>query len=230
MAYEVWLSWNNKEDEFQLPINPSKIEINDGGNGSTYDVAGLGEVQAIKSPQLKTYAFEGLFPTRNYPFASAPAFAPVTVDGVTYNIYVYYIEKWLASKRPIRFMVSGDGYSINTAVSIESFSWQDVAGSGGDITYSLKLKEYVFYAAKKVTVNRTAIASATTSTASKSAPARPNEKKTPSTYTMVAGDTLWKVAQTQLGNGARWPEIQRLNGITDAEIKRLPVGKVLKLP
>ncbi len=31
------------------------------------------------------------------------------------------------------------------------------------------------------------------------------------TYTIVAGDTLWAIAQRFLGNGARWPEIHEAN-------------------
>ena len=48
-----------------------------------------------------------------------------------------------------------------------------------------------------------------------------------STYTVKAGDTLWDIAQSQLGNGSRYKEIIALNGLTSDVIQP---GQVLKLP
>jgi LysM repeat protein len=249
MSYGVWLSWNNQAEGFQLPVNPSSIEISESGKGSTYDITKLGEINVIQNSKLSTYSFDGLFPAHHHPYLMAPLLKlltvdglssvqqypnltvpllePVTVDGKKQNYYVHYITKWMASKRPIRFVLIGEHYAINEAVSIESFDWQDVAGSGGDISYTLTLKKYIFYAAQKVDVGQTASGAVTVT---KKAAARANDKLTPKSYKLAAGDTLWKVAQKQLGNGDRWKEIQTLNSITDAQLKTLPVGKVLKLP
>lgn len=46
-------------------------------------------------------------------------------------------------------------------------------------------------------------------------------------YTVKAGDSLWQIAQDQLGDGSRYPEIQKLNGITGTLIHP---GDVLALP
>ena len=46
-------------------------------------------------------------------------------------------------------------------------------------------------------------------------------------YTVVAGDTLWGIAQKKLGSGARWQEISKLNGLTSQTIV---VGQKLKIP
>lgn len=226
MSYGVWLSFNNQAEGFQLPINPSSIEIGESGKSSTYDIEKLGEINVIQNPKLSTYSFDGLFPAQAYPFLSAPLMDPVSVDDKLQNYYVHYITKWMESKRPIRFVLAGDDFKINEACSIESFTWQQVAGSA-DISYSLSLKKYVFYAAQKVKVGQSASGNVSIT---KDQPARANDKQTPKTYTMVAGDTLWKVAQKQLGNGDRWKEIQTLNAISSAELTRLAVGKVLKLP
>ena len=48
-----------------------------------------------------------------------------------------------------------------------------------------------------------------------------------SMYTVKAGDTLWDIAQTQLGNGSRYKEITALNGLTNNIIQP---GQILKLP
>ena len=47
------------------------------------------------------------------------------------------------------------------------------------------------------------------------------------TYTVKRGDSLWKIAQSQLGLGSRYPEIMELNGLTGDSIYP---GQILKLP
>jgi LysM repeat protein len=48
------------------------------------------------------------------------------------------------------------------------------------------------------------------------------------TYVVRAGDTLWKIASRELGDGNRWREIARLNNIVDPDA--LSVGQRLRLP
>ena len=47
------------------------------------------------------------------------------------------------------------------------------------------------------------------------------------TYTVKAGDSLWAIAASQLGNGARYKEIKTMNGLTSNTIHK---GQTLKLP
>ena len=47
------------------------------------------------------------------------------------------------------------------------------------------------------------------------------------TYTVQSGDSLWQIAQSQLGDGARYQEIKALNGLSDDTIYP---GQVLQLP
>lgn len=47
-------------------------------------------------------------------------------------------------------------------------------------------------------------------------------------YTVKSGDTLWGIAQKQLGAGKRYTEIASLNGINNPN--SVPVGTVLKMP
>ncbi|RMH57389.1 MAG: LysM domain-containing protein, partial [Candidatus Hydrogenedentota bacterium] len=43
-----------------------------------------------------------------------------------------------------------------------------------------------------------------------------------------SGETLYSIARSELGDGERWKELARLNGITDP--RRLFVGQRLRLP
>lgn len=219
MPYGIELSFNSKAESFQLPVMPGSLEISESANGRTYDIVALGEINVIKNLKLSEYEFSSLFPAQRYPF--------VTVQTLLQPIeYVRLIIKWMESRLPIHFIFTSDSFEINTLASIESFNWKEVAGGAGDIDYDIKLKRYVAYAATKVP--QTSISGPVI--AASAVPARPDETQQPKTYTLVSGDTLWAVAKRFLGDGARWPEIQKLNGITEAEIKRLQIGRVLKLP
>lgn len=47
------------------------------------------------------------------------------------------------------------------------------------------------------------------------------------TYTVVKGDSLWSIAQKQLGKGSRYTEIVKLNGL---KTNMIYAGQVLKMP
>ncbi|MCW2277729.1 LysM peptidoglycan-binding domain-containing protein [Heliophilum fasciatum] len=217
----IYLSWNNQQEGFRIPVNPDAIEIKESGEGKTYDVAGLGEINVIKSPKLTEISFGSIFPAMRYPFVVANALAaPIQ--------YVQFIQRWLNTKRPIRFVFVSGSYDINLPMSIEKFSWKEVAGSPGDIEYDLSLKKYVFYAAKRVAVQPAATPEARALVVAETQ--RPVERQEQKSYAIASGDTLWLLAQRFLGDGSRWPEIQSLNNMTDADVLHLPIGREIRLP
>ncbi|MFC1676551.1 LysM peptidoglycan-binding domain-containing protein [Planctomycetota bacterium] len=55
-------------------------------------------------------------------------------------------------------------------------------------------------------------------------------KQTAKKYTVVEGDSLWRIAEQHLGNGARYNEIARLNADILSNSDSLSVGMNLKLP
>lgn len=58
-------------------------------------------------------------------------------------------------------------------------------------------------------------------------PAEDSTQETYRIHTVVKGDTLWEIAKAYLGNGARYPEIKTLNGMTSNVIYS---GWKLKIP
>lgn len=227
MEYGIWLSWNNQQEGFRIPVNPARIEIGDRGKTQVYDVVNLGEVTALKGRQLTEFAWSSEFPAQRYPWVVADVLLP------PYE-YVRFLLRWWDTKRPIRFVFTSAAFDINEAVSIEEFRWSESAGAEGDIAYTIRLKKYQFYAAQRVVPVQATGPTGSTGVSEvqlvKQPATRPDERVTPATYTLAPGDTLWSVAQRFLGDGSRWREIQQLNGISDAEVKRLPVGLVLRLP
>jgi len=221
--YGFWLSYNNQQEGFQLPINPGSIEMGDGSNNTTHDIVGLGEINVIKYPKLTTFSFSSIFPAQSYPFISASTvLEPME--------YVNMIKEWRGAKRPVRFVFTGASFDINEAVSIESFDWKEVAGSIGDIEFTLSLKKYVFYSAQRVNVATRQSGATTTQVIEKGNKQRQNDRQLPKTHTLAPGEDLWTVAKKKLGDDSKWKEIQKLNGISDAKLKSLPIGMVLKLP
>ncbi|MEV6305280.1 LysM peptidoglycan-binding domain-containing protein [Actinoplanes sp. NPDC051861] len=55
-------------------------------------------------------------------------------------------------------------------------------------------------------------------------------RQTPRTYTVRNGDTLFKIAQSQLGKGERWPEIYLLNRALIRNPSKIFPGQVFLLP
>lgn len=211
--YGIWLSYNNQEEGFPIPVLPASIEISDGIKSKKYDISGLGEINVLGGLQLTEYSFDSVFPKQAYSYTHEKLYDP--------EFYVQRILKWMATKRPIRFVYVTHDTDINEAVSIEKFDWKESAGAPGDIEYSLKLRKYHFYAARKVELVKGELQKKTS---------RANEKQTPASYTIAAGDTLIKIARRLLGDDSRWREIQKLNKLTDDQLKSLRIGQVLKLP
>lgn len=63
--------------------------------------------------------------------------------------------------------------------------------------------------------------------ASGETPSVPETSPSYTEYTVQRGDTLWKIAQAQLGSGSRYREIMELNGLTS---EALTPGQVLRIP
>ncbi|WP_240421664.1 LysM peptidoglycan-binding domain-containing protein [Paenibacillus periandrae] len=236
------MSWNNNAEGIQLPVNPESIEVKEQGQGKTYNIVGkgggtdetrAGEVNVIQSPKLKEVSFSSVFPNQYYPFVNdeAPLFVPM--------YYIGYIRKWMESKHPIRFVFAGSYNALaiasrikelsdlNFPASIESFNWKEVAGGSGDIEYTLQLKEYVFYSARRVKVGTDA---AGNEVLIKEQPKRPDERIRPLAYKVKEGDNLISIAKRILDDDSRDKEIQKLNNLSDADVKKLAPGTVLSIP
>lgn len=225
--YNIYFGYNNNAKGMYLPVMPEKVEITRKGDGKTYDVMGLGQVNIIKAGELAKISFESFFPDKKnkYSFLSSEVLEN-PASWKSPEEYIKDLREWMASKHPIRFIYTGPNLLINLAVSIEQFDLSEIAGSGGDIGYEMTLKEYVFYSAKKIT----AVEKDGQTVLKTEPPMRPDERVPPTTYTLQPGDNLLKVSRRMLGDSGRWREIQKLNGIKEHELKSLQVGMVLKLP
>lgn len=226
----IYFSVKNATEGFRLPVNPETVEVVNKGGGEVYDIAKLGNVNVPKNIELTEFSIETFFPAQDYHFLVAPFMPP--------DFYIQKLEKWMKEKIPVRYIYVNGSFAINELVTIESFPYDESYGSD-DVNFSLSLKKYVPFGPKKMTVVKkpVLVASATTpkvaakpAVVKKKTPPRQNEKVTPKTYSLIKGDSLWKVAQKFLGDGNRYPEIAKLNGIKASDYRKLPIGLKVKLP
>ncbi len=219
--YKMYLGINDGEEGFILPVLPEKIEINEDGDNETFNVINLGEINTINKPKLSEISFESYFPLNRGPYVSSEElFSP--------SFYISKIRAWRDKRQKIRFIFTGGSpLELNDLFIIESFKLSEKGGEVGDIYYSIEFKRYKPYAAKKVVIvtkqntkNKTA--------AVKAKPPRPIEKPKQKTHTVVSGDTLWHIAKRYLGDGARYPEIAKLNNIKNPNL--IYPGQVFKIP
>ncbi|MHA6258360.1 LysM peptidoglycan-binding domain-containing protein [Sporosarcina sp. CAU 1771] len=224
MAYGIYFSANSDKEGFQLPVNPSEVNESGSGNGEEYTISGLGSINVPKFADLEEYELESYFPKSPTHLAVTPHVEP--------SYYVDYLKKWKVGKKPIRYIYADGSFTINELVTVEKFDFKE-SDASGDVYFELKLKKYVPFAPKKMIVQKpkkVAVAAPKPVVVKKAAPPRQNPKPEPKTYSLVKGDSLWKVAQKFLGNGNRFREIANLNGIKDSQFRRLPIGLKVKLP
>lgn len=220
--YGIYLSVDDGAQGFRLPVNPPEIEIETPGQGKTYRIISLGEINSIQTPSLSEIRFESFFPSQRYPFV-------VGEELLEPASYVEMIDEWRRARKVVRLIVTDGTVDINMLASIEDFTWREVAGAVGDIEYEMTLKQYRPYGPKLIQV-RTQMQVDQAVVVAQKKETRPQTKPQPKVHVLKRGETLWALAQKYLGSGSRWPEIARLNGIKDSQVRSLPVGMQIKIP
>jgi nucleoid-associated protein YgaU len=225
-ALQFWLSFNNKAEQFQLPVNPPEIRIESGYNWQTVNINQFGEYSIPGGQVMTRITLSSFFP-RDY----NPSYCEY--ENILKPLeYVDKIARWKNSKRPIRLMVTNSW--CNYAMTIMNFTFEERAGSPGDIYYTLELQEYKFI---KLTPVGPAVSKDTgLKTVIKAAPKppRPNEKELPKTYTVKSGDSLTKIAQRLRTLGHKNIDAHKLYAVNKSVIGKnmnlIKPGQVLTIP
>lgn len=227
-----------KEQLVQLPVNPEEITISGSANNSTSETVGQGEINDLGFQKLKELSISSFFP-KTY---NNELYINTGGDFREPSFYIKFFEDIKKAREPFRLIITD--IDINMLVSIEDFEYTYQYGTD-DVEYELELKEYKEHNIKvlKTTVNKTTINSNTTTktavqkvasaTITTTNSNRSIEKSVPKTYTVVNGDSLWKIAQKYLGDGSRWNEIYTYNNnksIIGGNPNLIKAGQVLAIP
>ncbi|MGN7478945.1 LysM peptidoglycan-binding domain-containing protein [Solibacillus silvestris] len=220
--------------DVQMPIAPSAMSMKINNKNETITLINEGEVNLLKKAGLTDIEFEVEFPNVKYPYAVYPSgFQPA-------SFYLEHLEKLKVAQEPFQFIVNRlkpDGsllFDTNMTVSLEDYTVDEDAENGFDIKSTVSLKQFQPFGTKKLNIKSTSSSASNAASATKSKQkvtvekSRPTTgKKTPKTYTVKAGDTLWAIAKKELGNGDKYTELAKLNNISNPNT--IKVGQVIKL-
>ena len=210
----MYISYNNHEEMFNLPINPTEFEFTEGQNNQKITLLNIGEVNLIGHRGLVTGSLSSFFPASSSPLSRYADREP--------SEYIRLLEKWKTSNQPIRVIISDCDF--NLAMSIDKLAKKHREGDR-DVYYTLELSEYRFLNVPAVQV-KTKQQSATSGLNT-----RPNTQTTPKSYTVVSGDCLWNIAKKCYGDGSQYTKIYEANkGTIGANPNVIKVGQKLVIP
>jgi LysM repeat protein len=182
-----------------------------------------GEVNILKTPGLSEITFDAIIPQYMYPFA-------VYTNGFKEaNYFLGEFEKLKIGMKPFQFKVvrilpSGELlFDTDMKVTLEEYTVVEDASNGLDLNVSFQLKQYRDYGTKQVIIKEEPNKTTFTATIEKQRPA-PTPAKT---YIVKTGDTLWGICKKIFGNGSKYIEIAKINGIKNPNL--IYVGQVIKL-
>lgn len=214
-------------DDMQLPVTPSKLNMVINNQNETITLMNEGEVNILKKPGLTDVEFEALLPNVRYPFGVYP-------NGFrSASAYLNKLEALKIGQAPFQLVINRmlpNGrllFDTNLTVSIEDYDIvEDAEENGFDVVVKIRLKQYRPYGTKKLKISAPTPTKATKkATVEKQRPT--TSKPSPKTHKVVKGDTLWAIAKRYLGNGAKYPELAKLNKISNPNL--IYPGQVIKL-
>jgi len=218
MGYKFYLSEVDGKNLIQLPVNPEKLGVSNSSDFTSYQIIGLGEVGQVEKRNLRKIKLSSFFPGVFGPYCETESFIPP-------SRYADQMQRWHDLGKVVKFVLTGSGYPVSLIASITDLEISEGGLGVGDLEYMIALREFRKYGPR--TVSLVAEAGVTKIEKTEGQP-RADTYEAPPVYTVVSGDTLWAIAKRHLGDGARYPEIATLNGISNPNF--ISIGQELKLP
>ena len=190
----------------------------------TVDIVSGVQMTIIKSIPLREFSLKVLLPKNDV----------LVKDKTIWKepiVYLGKLREFKANKKPIRFIVlrpQEDGTELfqgNLLVTLEDYTVSEKAGEEGDFYVDIKLKEYNTIVGRKLVIDENKT-NEDGKVQAKEEIQRPT-KEPNKTYPVKKGDTLWTIAQKELGSGNKYQDIAKLNNISNPN--KIQPGQVLKL-
>lgn len=219
--YRLYLKQEGKQ--ILLPVTPAEIRTKTGNRNKTAYILQCGEINLAKKAGLQEICFTALLPGCQYSFVQ-------TEDGFHEPEYfLNCFREYKASAKPVQLILFRrlmDGTQLfcgNIDVLLEEYTATEKGGEQGDFWVEMLWKEWK--AAKSI---RYSIKTESNGQSVMIEKGQEREAKTPAgSYTVQVGDSLWKIAQRQLGDGTKFREIASKNGIQNPDL--IYPGQILQL-
>lgn len=180
-----------------LPVNPGEVTIRREKLIETVNIVNLGEVDFTTGEKLKEISFSSFFPAEYDPSYCRYPDLPDPQEAMN------LLTKWTQEKNPVRLIITGTVVNVLVLVSAHTSYFR--GGEPGDVYYDLTLRTW---RQVKVRTAAEAVVSAQPAAAPRT---RPDTKPVPKVYVVRSGDSLWKIAKLNLGDGSKWKTIYDLN-------------------
>ena len=194
--------------QFELAVNPRQIQVSSDNGDKSIDLLNIGTVMLPGHRNPVKISLQTFLPAPGSPF----------YRGVEPDSMIGMIEKAKNGQKSIRIIISGTNvnhkFIVNSAAATYTEGQNDV-----QVAWSFTEDRFSSISAVASMANRYTATGLSQ---------RPDTQETPKSVTVKRGDTLWGFAVQYYGDGTRWQDIARQNGITDP--KKLSVGKVLEIP
>ena len=218
MSYDFYMG------NILLPVAPSKLQLKYGNANKTAILINEGEINILKTPKLSDIDFEVLLPYTEYSFAKyKDGFKPI-------SYFLQEFESMKTKKQPFQFIIVRrlpNGtllHGLNMKVTLEDYTLNESTDNGFDTTVKVKLKQFRDYGTKTCVIKDTKVSVNQARATSNNAPSGGK-------YTVKSGDSLWKIAATQLGDGSKWNSIYEANkSVIGANPNKIYPGQVLTIP
>lgn len=214
------MSYNCYLFDERMPQTPAKLTVKIKGKNSTLTLLDEGEINFLKYPGLTEITLPLVFPM-------------LTADKRP-DYYLTLLESAKTERATTQFIMTRTTpagellFDTNIKVSVEDYTIEESAANGLDVSVEVKLKQYRDYGTKTVTLTDATASGQTTVTAEQTRDwtSAPSAK----TYTVKKGDTLWGIAKTYYGSGAKYAEIYNANKEKIKSPNLIYAGQVLTLP
>ncbi len=213
---------------FMFPVNPPEISISDGRSFNEIPIVGLGVALLAGPVSPQEISFESFFP-RQYD-ASFCNYTQLETPEDSIERILFWMGRSRTNRQitatPLRVTVTGTQFS--QLMVITDFQQTFRGGEPDAVYFSIQLRQW---RRQRVRVEEDT-AAATGVTTSSSTPDERDEPPTADrTYTVVRGDSLWKIAKRFYGSGSKWRTIFNANrSIIGANANLIYPGQVFVIP
>jgi len=232
MAREAIVLRDSKRGQrFMFPVNPPEISITDGRAFNEIPIMGLGVALLAGPVNPQEIQFDSFFPRQydgsfcNYTQLETPE------DSVERILF------WMGRSRtnrqipatPLRVTVTGTQFSQLMVIS--DFQHGFRGGEPDAVYFQITLRQWRRQRVRVEEDVSSSTAITGIATSSQAADERSEPPTADRTYTVVKGDSLWKIAKRFYGSGSKWRTIFNANrSIIGANANLIYPGQVFVIP